>query len=213
MSSSKQNNPLIELFVPALFHRGWKKKTFWVNPCSASISLVSEIKIKPVNTPYFLDKYHVFQNLTHDEKLILHLLLNVKAVILISMNNVFELWSHHRACLQIVTSFAIFFFCCTGTIKELKAFTEQQYWICKRELGGNWRCSTDPNYHWLLQCVEFVYSVGSNKVLGLTALMGTGLHSCVLFDLISGVFEIFSCKLVGWQLFLVSPHIRFVHSL
>lgn len=110
MSSSKQNNPLIELFVPALFHRGWKKKTFLVNPCSASISLVSEIKIKPVNTPYFLDKYHVFQNLTHDEKLILHLLLNVKAVILISMNNVFELWSHHRACLQIVTSFAIFFF-------------------------------------------------------------------------------------------------------
>lgn len=79
--------------------------------------------------------------------------------------------------------------CWTETIIKPKAFIVHWYWICIG-LSGNWRCSADPNYHWLLQCMEFVSSVGSNKAWSHTALMGAGLHSCVLFDLIEAYLKV-----------------------
>lgn len=38
--------------------------------------------------------------------------------------------------------------------------------------------------------MEFVCSVGSNKAWSHTALMGAGLHSCVLFDLIEAYLKV-----------------------
>lgn len=107
-----------------------------------------------------------------------------------------ELQSHHTAFLQIMTSSSF------PKIKKKKLILNM-YWP-ERRTKGVWQILiiTDDHNAWN----SFLH-FGSNKASSYAVLMGAGLHSCVPFFLFDwGLFESFSCKLLDWQLFFVSPH-------